>query len=414
MVFVPWFRRSILLMLVAFVSVGWMQAQVQFTGKLDPGLHLDPMLMGPVMFNPISANDAKLLRVSVKPGDKIFTGELALPKGGALHYKTMIVRSSDGADVLYVDANQDGHFGPNERIPFRLPAKVVPHLKSVAAFDVDLPTGPFHTCPMVVWLVNDDVPSPARPGQLAVGYDPTPFVQGQVQLPKRTLMVRFQYDFNTQGVSLVDGREWLDINGDGKFDMTPGSGEFLRARGSAPVFQVGNLTLQVQSVDLKDNRFVVRSVAASAYHRIHLAVGSVIPDFEFTDFSGARQHLSDVKGRFILLNFWATWCVPCMEDLPILKKTYAEFHGQGFEILGMNDDQTPEKPESVVRQLGISWPQAQFDKNLIEDRFQISQWPTMILIDEHRTILSMGEANHLPLDGEHLPTTLTAVMGKRP
>lgn len=211
----------------------------------------------------------------------------------------------------------------------------------------------------------------------------------------------------------MNGLEWLDINGDGKFDMTPGSGEFVRARGSAPVFQVGNLTLQMESVDVKDNRFVVKSVPAATDHRIHLAIGSVIPDFEFRDFSGASRHLSELKGRLILLDFWATWCVPCMEDLPALKKTYKEFHGEGFEILGMNGDETPDKSERVVRQMGIVWPQAGFDKDLIEDRFQISQWPTMILIDEHRTIVSMGEANHLPLDGEHLSTSLKTLIGKR-
>lgn len=413
MTLVSRFWQSVLLMLMALVSVGWLQAQVRFTGKLDSGLHVDPTDLSLVIFNTISADDAKLLGVTVEPGDKAFAGELALPKDGAIHYKAVIVRASGGADILYVDGNQDGHFRPKERIPFRQPAKDIPRLKSVATFDVDLPAGPIRTCPMDVWLMQDGIPTPAKPGQLAVPYTTTPFVQRTVDLPKRTLMVRFQYDFTSPGVSLMNGLEWLDINGDGKFDKTPGSGEFVRARGSAPVFQVGNLTLQVQSVELKDNRFVVQSGPAAADHRIHLAVGSVVPDFEFTDFSGVRRHLSDLKGRFVLLDFWATWCVPCMEDLPIQKKAYEKFHGHGFEILGMNGDDTPEKPEKVVRQIGIAWPQARFDKDLIGDRFQISQWPTMILVDEHRTILSMGEANRLPLDGEHLSTSLTTLIGER-
>ncbi|MGH9401184.1 MAG: TlpA family protein disulfide reductase [Terriglobia bacterium] len=124
------------------------------------------------------------------------------------------------------------------------------------------------------------------------------------------------------------------------------------------------------------------------------------------------RHLSDVKGRFILLDFWATWCLPCMEDLPIQKKAYTEFHRRGFEILGMNGDETPGRPEKVIKQMGIVGPQARFDKDLLENRFQISQWPTMILIDEHHTILSMREANHLPLDGDHLITSLSTLIGK--
>lgn len=151
---------------------------------------------------------------------------------------------------------------------------------------------------MSAWLIKDDVSSPAGRGQLAVPYTAQPFVEGHAQLPNRTLLVRLEYDLSEQGISLTDGREWLDINGDGKFDMTPGNGEFLRARGSGPVFRVGDLTLQIQSVNLKAGRFVVRSVPASADHRIPLSAGSVLPDFEFTDFGGARRHLSEAKGRF--------------------------------------------------------------------------------------------------------------------
>ena len=153
-----------------------------------------------------------------------------------------------------------GVLGQEERIPFH-PAVPPPddRLKSSAAFDVDLPEGPFRACPMEVWLIKDGVPSPAGSGKLAVAYTAQPFVQGYAQLPNRTLFIRLEYDFSKQGISLTDGREWLDIDGDGKFDMTPGSGEFLRAGGSAPVFRVGNLTLQMQSVDLKADRFVLRS-----------------------------------------------------------------------------------------------------------------------------------------------------------
>jgi thiol-disulfide isomerase/thioredoxin len=265
---------------------------------------------------------------------------------------------------------------------------------------------------MDVWLIKSGLRSPEGPGQLAVPYTSQPFVQGYAQLPKRTLQLRLKYDFEKRGIALTSGIEWIDINGDGKFDLTPGSGETLRARGNAPFFTIGDLTLQMQSVDLNQNQFILRRVPHSADHRIHLSIGSVLPDFEFTDFTGAHHHLSELKGKFILLDFWATWCVPCMEDLPILKKTYQAFHSQGFEILGMNGDETPAKPQEVIRKMELPWRQAQFDKDLLQDRFQTSQWPTMILIDEHRTILSISEPNHLPLGGENLGTTLQTLIAK--
>jgi thiol-disulfide isomerase/thioredoxin len=414
MVLARWSQHAILLSLFTSLSAIWAQVPTQFAGKLDGALHVDPTGLSFAIFNPISQTDAQTLGVATEPGDKIFSGEFGLPKNGDIRYRAVVVRQPDGMDVLYVDKNRNGRFEPEERIIFR---RHVPslddRLATCAEFKVALPArGPFRTCPMDVWLIKEGVRSPAGPGQLAVPYTAQPFVEGYVQLPKRTLELRLEYDFDIQGIALTTGIEWVDINGDGKFDPTPGSGETLRAHGSAPIFEVQNLTLQLQSVDLNHGRFVLGLAPRSADRRIHLSIGSVLPDFEFTDFTGAHHQLSDLKGRFVLLDFWATWCVPCMEDLPILKKTYADFHAQGFEILGMDGEEVLDKPERVVRTMEIPWQQARFDKDLFQDRFQISQWPTMILLDKHRTIISIGEPSHLPLDGEHLATSLRTLMGK--
>jgi thiol-disulfide isomerase/thioredoxin len=169
----------------------------------------------------------------------------------------------------------------------------------------------------------------------------------------------------------------------------------------------------MKSIDLASGQFVLQSVPASADTRIPLTVGTQLPDFAFTDFGGTARHLSDLKGRYILLDFWATWCAPCMADLPKLKQTYTAFHSQGLEILGIDGDESPDKAQSVVQQKGLAWPQARYDADLIENRFQISQWPTLVLIDQHRTILSIGEPDHLPLDGDHLAATVTTLLAQK-
>ena len=249
---------------------------------------------------------------------------------------------------------------------------------------------------------------------MVVGYSSLAYVQGYAQLPHRKMLVRFEYDFDIQGISLTAGHEWLDLNGDGKFDLTPGSGEFVHSIGSAPIFQVGNFTLQAASVDLKHNRFVLHAASDSAGAHYHLSVGSTLPDFAFTGLDGGPRHLSDVKGKLVLLDFWATWCFPCMEELPKLKNVYQQLHGQGLEILGMDGDENPEEGEQTVRKMGLEWPEARYDKDLFQNHFQISMWNMLILLDDHRTIISMGEASHLPLDGDHLSPTLTTLISKRP
>jgi thiol-disulfide isomerase/thioredoxin len=409
--------RGLRSLLLFFALIAAARAQSTFFGPLDTNLHVDARISSPAILDPISFEDAQELGVQAASGDKLFAGELALPKRGKLHYKAVVVRHPDGTDLLYLDRNRNGHFEPAEHTAFGAAQSGDTRLQSVAGANVDLPDPLFPTCPMQVWLIRDGIPTPARSDQLAIIYTSLPFVEGQAVLPGRPLSVRFEYDPDTQSVSLTDGREWIDLNGDGQFDMTPGSGEFLHGHGTAPVFDIGKRPLQVQSVDLKAHRFVLASVSAAADRRIPLTIGRQLPDFTFTDFSGTPRHLSDVKARYVLLDFWATWCAPCMADLPKLKQAYADFHPQGIEILAMNGDESAEKPQAMVQQKGLPWPQARYDQDLIENRFQISQWPTLVLIDlsgGQRTIVSSGRPDHLPLDGDHLAATLTTLLANNP
>ncbi|QHN02205.1 TlpA family protein disulfide reductase [Granulicella sp. WH15] len=401
--------------LIAAMSAGVSQAQTTFSGRLNAGLHVDPDGMGVTVFDPVASDDTTLLGVMAGAGDKVFTGVLAFPKGGSLQYKALIVRSPNGTDVLYVDADRDGRFGDAERITFHA-LKPAGFLKDAAEFEVSLPDGPFKSCPMQVGLVPDGVPTPpglAKPGQLAVLYTSLAFVEGYAQLPRRKMLVRLSYNFDKREIDLSSAMEWMDVNADGRLDLTARSPEMLRARGSAPVFSTEGLLLQVQSVDLERKSFILRTASATKDRRFQLVVGTTLPDFEFTDFAGVKRHFSDVKGRYRLIDFWATWCRPCVEDLPYQKRAYEAFHARGFEILGMNGDESFEKAAKMLQRQGIGWEQARMDNDLYGSRFQIVQWPTMILIDERGKIVSVGAAQHLSLDGEHLFSTLESLMNGR-
>jgi peroxiredoxin len=105
----------------------------------------------------------------------------------------------------------------------------------------------------------------------------------------------------------------------------------------------------------------------------------------FTAVDGRSVDLSKLKGKVVLLDFWATWCPPCRGEVPNVKKTYDRFHDQGFEIVGVSLDQDKDKLTQFVAENKMAWPQY-FDglgwQNKYAQQFGINSIPAMWLIDK--------------------------------
>jgi thiol-disulfide isomerase/thioredoxin len=83
--------------------------------------------------------------------------------------------------------------------------------------------------------------------------------------------------------------------------------------------------------------------------------GLKLPDLTFTDASGAQKTLADWKGRTVLLNLWATWCVPCRKEMPALAALQQKLGGDGFEVVAINiDTRDPEKPKAWLKDVGVN------------------------------------------------------------
>lgn len=78
-----------------------------------------------------------------------------------------------------------------------------------------------------------------------------------------------------------------------------------------------------------------------------LSVGMPVPDFHFVDFAGKARSFHEYKGRVVLLDFWATWCKPCLADLPHLAGLYKQYHPRGFDIIGMDAETLGQAPEDI-------------------------------------------------------------------
>jgi thiol-disulfide isomerase/thioredoxin len=114
-------------------------------------------------------------------------------------------------------------------------------------------------------------------------------------------------------------------------------------------------------------------------------------DIKFTAVDGREVDLEKLRGKVVLIDFWATWCGPCIGELPHLLDAYREFHDQGFEIVGISFDQDKSALERLTKEKGMTWPQY-FDgkgwKNDFGVKYGIRGIPTMWLIDQQGRIAS--------------------------
>jgi thiol-disulfide isomerase/thioredoxin len=126
-------------------------------------------------------------------------------------------------------------------------------------------------------------------------------------------------------------------------------------------------------------------------------VGSVLPDFQLTPISNSKSaKLSDFHSKVLLVNFWATWCEACMEEMPSLVALREAYKDKGFEVLGINLDQNASSVvPHALKQFKMDFPVFQDPENKIADYFDIHAIPLSVVLTSDRKILYIenGERN---------------------
>ena len=129
-----------------------------------------------------------------------------------------------------------------------------------------------------------------------------------------------------------------------------------------------------------------------------LVVGATFPDFEEKDTAGKPLSVANHRGKVVLIDFWATWCGPCVAELPNVLKTYETYHGKGFEIVGISLDRDEQALTTFTKKRTMAWQQF-FDgkgwENKLAEKYGIQSIPATFLLDGEGKIVARdlrGEA----------------------
>jgi peroxiredoxin len=118
---------------------------------------------------------------------------------------------------------------------------------------------------------------------------------------------------------------------------------------------------------------------------------ALAPDFTVPGLRASLIRLRDFKGQVIFLNFWATWCPPCREEMPSMERLYHRFRAKGFTVLALSIDSRGEEVVGpFVKSLGLTFPVGLDPKMTVADEYRMAGLPTSILIDARGAIVAVA------------------------
>ena len=135
-------------------------------------------------------------------------------------------------------------------------------------------------------------------------------------------------------------------------------------------------------------------------------VGDPAPDFSLPTLQDQKVSLEEFKGKVVLINFWASWCTPCQEELPELQKIYQKHHDRGFALIGINIDKKQANAEKFVKRFGLSFPVALDPESSTIRKYQGRAMPMSYLIDRHGVVRQL----FFGFNREKLPVMETAIL----
>jgi thiol-disulfide isomerase/thioredoxin len=147
--------------------------------------------------------------------------------------------------------------------------------------------------------------------------------------------------------------------------------------------------------------YAIAGLSLVAFHYVHsqrfdLKLKPV--DMSFTATDGTQVDLSQMRGKVVLIDFWATWCPGCMQEAPHVVEAYNALHDKGLEVVGVSLDMDKSQMEAVTRQRGMVWPEYFDGKgwgNAAAVHFGVHSIPALWLLDKNGKLVDMDGREEL-------------------
>lgn len=133
------------------------------------------------------------------------------------------------------------------------------------------------------------------------------------------------------------------------------------------------------------DKFTSRKKSGKKRERANLT-GKPAPAFSLTDLDGKEHTLKSLKGKVLLLDFWATWCPPCRRELPHVQKLHEELASQGLVVLGVNSEKDEAKLKKSLKENKITFPVLRDTERAASEAYKVTAIPRVIIIDRNGTV----------------------------
>jgi len=125
----------------------------------------------------------------------------------------------------------------------------------------------------------------------------------------------------------------------------------------------------------------IRLLLIAALGAAAMAQAETAPDFSLTTQSGETLSLEAQRGKVVMINFWASWCAPCRDEMPLLDEIHDDYKDSDFTLFGINVEQNPEAAHQFLEKVGVSFPILFDSQSQVSRDYHVNAMPTTVMVD---------------------------------